>query len=112
MDPAMMLYLDTQNSRKGKPNENFAREVMELFTLGEGNYTEQDIREAARAFTGYQLNRLTGKVTHNRRQWDETDKTVFGKTGPFTGADVINLIFEKPAGRPLHGEKNLGVLRL
>ena len=96
MDPAMMLYLDTQSSQKGKPNENFAREVMELFTLGEGNYTEQDIREAARAFTGYQLNRITGKVTHNRRQWDDADKTVFGKTGPFTGKDVINLIFEKP----------------
>ena len=95
MDPAMMLYLDTQNSRKGKPNENFAREVMELFTLGEGNYTEQDIREAARAITGYQLNRFTGKVTHNRRQWDESPKTIFGKTGPFTGADVINIIFEK-----------------
>jgi uncharacterized protein (DUF1800 family) len=95
MDPAMMLYLDTQNSRKGKPNENFAREVMELFTLGEGNYTEQDIREAARAFTGYQLNRQNGKVTHNRRQWDESDKTIFGKTGPFTGAEVIDLIFEQ-----------------
>jgi uncharacterized protein (DUF1800 family) len=61
MDPAMMLYLDTQNSRKGKPNENFAREVMELFTLGEGNYTEEDIREAARAFTGYQLDRMNGR---------------------------------------------------
>ncbi|RPJ35943.1 MAG: DUF1800 domain-containing protein [Verrucomicrobiaceae bacterium] len=97
MDPAMMLYLDTQNSPKGKPNENFAREVMELFTLGEGNYTEQDIREAARAFTGYQFNRFTGEATHNRRLWDESDKTIFGKTGPFNGADVINLIFEKPA---------------
>jgi uncharacterized protein (DUF1800 family) len=96
LDPAMMLYLDTQNSRKGKPNENFAREVMELFTLGEGNYTEQDIREAARAFTGYELNRFNGRVTHNTRQWDETPKTVFGKTGPFNGKDVINLIFEKP----------------
>ncbi len=96
MDPAMMLYLDTQNSRKGKPNENFAREVMELFTLGEGHYTEQDIREAARAFTGYQLNRFTGKVTHVARQWDETPKTIFGKTGTFKGADVINLIFESP----------------
>jgi uncharacterized protein (DUF1800 family) len=96
MDPAMMLYLDTQSSKKGQPNENFAREVMELFTLGEGNYTEQDVREAARAFTGYQLNRFNGKVIHNRRQWDETDKTVFGKSGPFTGGDVIDLIFEKP----------------
>ncbi len=95
MDPAMMLYLDTQSSKKGMPNENFAREVMELFTLGEGNYTEQDIRESARALTGYQLNRANGKVFHNKRQWDSTDKTVFGKTGPFTGKDIINLIFEK-----------------
>lgn len=96
MDPAMMLYLDTQSSKKGMPNENFAREVMELFTLGEGNYTEQDIREAARAFTGYQLNRMNGKVFHNKRQWDPGDKTVFGKTGPFTGKDIIAIIFEKP----------------
>jgi len=96
MDPAMLLYLDTGSSRKGHPNENFAREVMELFTLGEGNYTEADVHAAARAFTGYQLDRLNGKVTHNRRQWDESDKTIFGKTGPFTGKDVINLIFDKP----------------
>ena len=95
MDPAMMLYLDTQSSKKGMPNENFAREVMELFTLGEGNYTEQDVREAARAFTGYTLDPMTGKVVHFKRQWDPTDKTIFGKTGPFDGADVINLIFEK-----------------
>jgi uncharacterized protein (DUF1800 family) len=95
MDPAMLLYLDTESSKKGKPNENFAREVMELFTLGEGNYTEQDIREAARAFTGYQLDRRSGKVAHNRKQWDETPKTIFGKTGPFNGSDVINLIFDK-----------------
>lgn len=96
LDPAMLLYLDTENSRKGKPNENFAREVMELFTLGEGNYTEEDIRQAARAFTGYQINRMNGSVVHNRRQWDGTPKTIFGKTGPFDGKDVINLIFEKP----------------
>ena len=95
LDPAMMLYLDIQNSKKGMPNENFAREVMELFTLGEGNYTEQDIHEAARAFTGYQINRLTGKVTHNSRQWDDGEKTLFGSTGKFTGTDVVNLIFEK-----------------
>ena len=95
MDPAMMLYLDTQSSKKGRPNENFAREVMELFTLGEGNYTEQDIREAARAFTGYYLNQGEGKVSHDKRQWDPADKTIFGKTGPFTGKDVIDLIFEK-----------------
>ena len=93
MDPAMTLYLDTQSSKKDMPNENFAREVMELFTLGEGNYTEQDIREAARAFTGYYLNQGEGKVSHNKRQWDSADKTIFGKTGPFTGKDVIDLIF-------------------
>ncbi len=101
MDPAMMLYLDTQNSRKGKPNENFAREVMELFTLGEGHYTEQDIREAARAFTGYQMNRLNAKVTHNRRQWDPTDKTVLGRTGAFTGREVIDVLFAQPAAARL-----------
>jgi uncharacterized protein (DUF1800 family) len=73
---------------------------MELFTLGEGNYTEQDIRESARAFTGYQVNRLNGEVSHSTRQWDETSKTIFGKSGKFTGEDVINLIFEKPEAAP------------
>lgn len=105
LDPAMMLYLDTQNSRKGKPNENFAREVMELFTLGEGNYTEEDIREAARAFTGYQLNRFTGGVTHARRQWDDGSKTIFGKTGAFDGKAVIDLLFEQPAAAPFISRK-------
>lgn len=105
MNPAMMLYLDTQSSKKGHPNENFAREVMELFTLGEGNYSEQDIREAARAFTGYQLDRDTGKVVHNPRQWDPTDKTIFGKTGPFKGDDVIRLIFEKTQAARFMSEK-------
>ncbi len=95
MDPAMMLYLDTQSSKKDQPNENFAREVMELFTLGEGNYTEQDVREAARAFTGYEIDRRNGAVLHNKYQWDATEKTVFGKTGPFDGKAVIDLIFEK-----------------
>ncbi|WP_193213491.1 DUF1800 domain-containing protein [Luteolibacter marinus] len=100
-DPAMMLYLDTQTSKKGKPNENFAREVMELFTLGEGNYTEQDIQEAARAFTGYQINRATGKVTVNRRQWDEGKKTIFGTTARFDGPQVIDLLFEQSAASRL-----------
>ena len=96
-DPAMMIYLDVQNSKKGQPNENFAREVMELFTLGEGNYSEADIKEAARAFTGYSLNRLTGETTHNPKAWDEGEKTVFGKTAAFDGDGVIDLLFEQEA---------------
>jgi len=96
-DPAMMLYLDTQNSRKGNPNENFAREVMELFTLGEGRYSEADIKEAARAFTGYTLNRLTHEVSHQRSRWDEGEKTVFGRRGAFDGDDVIDILFEQEA---------------
>ncbi len=95
LDPAMLFYLDAQNSRKGMPNENFAREVMELFTLGEGNYTEKDVNEAARAFTGYDINPVKASVTHHQRHWDSSPKTIFGKTGKFTGSDVINLIFEK-----------------
>jgi uncharacterized protein (DUF1800 family) len=96
-DPAMMSYLDSQNSRKGSPNENFAREVMELFTLGEGNYTEDDIREAAKAFTGYRIDRSTGTMIFQKRQWDDSQKTVFGKKGAFTGEDVIDLIFQQKA---------------
>ncbi|MEP4077426.1 DUF1800 domain-containing protein [Haloferula sp.] len=97
MDPAMMLYLDTQTSVKGKPNENFAREVMELFTLGEGNYGEDDIKEAARAFTGYRFDRRNGKGVHGRYRWDDGEKTIFGKTGKFDGDQVIDLLFEQQA---------------
>ena len=60
-DPAMMVYLDSATNRRGSPNENFAREVMELFTLGEGHYSEQDIKEAARAFTGWSIEPATGE---------------------------------------------------
>jgi uncharacterized protein (DUF1800 family) len=100
-DPAMTIYLDRQSSRKGKPNENFAREVMELFTLGEGNYSEHDIKEAARAFTGVQFNRLAGTVSRNPRQWDDGEKTIFGKTGKFDGDGVIDLLFEQKAAARL-----------
>lgn len=96
-DPAMMLYLDTQRSSKEQPNENFAREIMELFTLGEGNYTEEDVKQAARAFTGYRLNRLNGEVMQSARAWDEGEKTIFGQTGAYNGKDVVNLIFKKDA---------------
>src|ERR1043166_3227492 len=85
-DSAMMIWLDTIQSVKGKPNENYARELMELFSLGIGNYTEADIREAAKAFTGYQIE--NGLGTFNRKQHDPSEKTVFGKTGPFKGEEI------------------------
>ena len=95
-DPAMILYLDNQSNRKGKPNENFARELLELFTLGEGNYTEQDIREAARAFTGYQINRKTGEFYINFRQHDFDVKSFMNRKGKFIGEDIVDIILDKP----------------
>ncbi len=96
LDPAMMLYLDSAQSSKTKPNENFARELLELFTLGEGNYTEDDVKEAARAFSGYRLDRRNGEVTLNKRQWDEGEKTILGKTGAFDALEVVDLALAKP----------------
>jgi len=94
-DPAMMIWLDTIQSVKGKPNENYARELMELFSLGIGNYTEADIREAARAFTGYQI--VGGKSKFNSYWHDAGDKTVFGKTGRFQGEDIAEACLDQPA---------------
>lgn len=93
--PAMIRYLDLQDSKKSAPNENFARELFELFVLGEGNYTEQDIKEAARAFTGYRMRQDEFYFAAN--QHDASPKTVFGKTGAFTGDDVIDIAYEQPA---------------
>jgi uncharacterized protein (DUF1800 family) len=92
-DPAMLIFLNNQQNRKRHPNENFAREVMELFTLGEGNYTENDIKEAAKAFTGWQVNRL-GKFEKNMAEHDESVKTVFGKSGNFDGEDIIEMLLD------------------
>src|SRR5258708_3947300 len=80
-DPAMLVWLDQTQSRKEHPNENYAREVMELFTLGEGHYTEKDITEAARAFTGLTYNRLQQVSTYRPFIHDAGTKTVLGKTG-------------------------------
>jgi uncharacterized protein (DUF1800 family) len=96
-DPAMMVYLDTENNRKGKPNENYARELMELFTTGIGHYTEDDIRESARAFTGWTLQggqqpRYTTQSTFNPRYFDSGQKTFMGKTGNFTGDDIVEML--------------------
>ena len=93
-DPAMLYFLDAGVNVKGAPNENFAREIMELFTMGVGNYSESDIREAARAFTGWNADDLTF-VVHSD-QHDEDDKTVLGETGNFDGADVIDIILRQP----------------
>lgn len=99
-DPAMMRYLDITGSSVQKPNENFARELMELFLLGEGNYTEEDIREAARAFTGYRINPLTQTVVHASRRADTGDKTLFGKKGVVDSDDVVEVLLSRPQCAP------------
>jgi hypothetical protein len=95
LDPAMLVWLDAKDSKKGKPNENYARELMELFALGIGNYTEADIREAARALTGHDVK--AGTHAFDPRQHDEGEKTVFGKSGKFKAADVVDLCLARPA---------------
>jgi uncharacterized protein (DUF1800 family) len=92
-DPAMMVWLDTRLSKKGKPNENYAREVMELFSLGIGHYTETDIREAARAFTGWDID--DGKAIYDPNQHDDTDKTVLGQKGKWKADDIIRICLEQ-----------------
>jgi uncharacterized protein (DUF1800 family) len=91
---AMLNFLNNQQNRKDHPNENFAREVMELFTLGRGNYTEHDIKEAARAFTGWGSN-LKGEFQFRRFQHDFGSKTVLGKTGNFDGDEVLDILLEQ-----------------
>lgn len=95
-DPAMMRYLDTASNRAGQPNENFAREVMELFTLGEGHYQEQDIREAARAFTGWGLDLRDGRFVNRPRLHDSDSKTVLGHSGRLDGDDVLDILLKQP----------------
>lgn len=96
---AMLNFLNAQQNRKGHPNENFAREVMELFTLGRGNYTEADVKEAARAFTGWGAN-LQGEFVFRRFQHDNGTKTVLGKTGSFVGEDILdNLLLQKATAK-------------
>jgi len=120
-DPAMMIYLNTVDSTKEHPNENYARELMELFSMGEGNYTEDDVRESARAFTGWRFSRPTerppeGMSPEEVQEWrdqqiaawqpsfylqaklhDSGTKTFLGKTGSFGGEDIVAIIMEQPA---------------
>jgi uncharacterized protein (DUF1800 family) len=95
-DPAMVRYLDSAFNRKGNPNENFARELMELFTLGEGRYTEQDVKEVARAFTGWSINPDTGGFVFRPALHDDGPKTVLGRQGNFGGDEVLDILLERP----------------
>jgi uncharacterized protein (DUF1800 family) len=94
-DTSMILYLNNQQNKKNKPNENYARELMELFTIGRGNYTEQDIKEAARAFTGWFSDRRTGEFKFTERQHDGDSKTFMGKTGNWDGDDIVDIILDR-----------------
>lgn len=95
-DPAMLIYLDSESNRKSHPNENFAREIMELFVLGEGNYTETDVRELARCFTGWELRR--DRYRFNQYQHDRGEKTVLGTRGQLTGEQGVDVVLDSEAG--------------
>ncbi|MFL5740576.1 MAG: DUF1800 family protein [Flavisolibacter sp.] len=91
---AMLNFLNANQNRKDHPNENFAREVMELFTMGRGNYTEKDVKEGARAFTGWGAN-IKGEFVFRKFAHDDGNKTVLGKTGNFDGDDVLDILLEQ-----------------
>jgi uncharacterized protein (DUF1800 family) len=95
-DPAMLVYLDGVRNVRGQPNENYAREVMELFTLGEGHYSERDVREAARALTGLSLDRERGEFVFRPALFDAGEKTIFGQRGRFDADGFIDLLLARP----------------
>ena len=95
-DPAMLVYLDNARSRRQAPNENFARELLELFTLGEGRYSETDIKETARAFTGWSVDPESGSFAYRPRWHDGGEKRILGRRGAFDGDDVIDLLLARP----------------
>lgn len=97
-DPAMLNYLDNNVNLKNRGNENLGREILELFSMGEGRgYTEQDLREAARALTGYNYDGVTRQFRFNITQHDETPKTIFGRQGKWCGDDLVDLILQQPS---------------
>ncbi|MCC7293515.1 MAG: DUF1800 domain-containing protein [Phycisphaerales bacterium] len=96
-DPAMLRYLDNVSNVAGHPNENYARELLELFTMGEGNYSENDIKAVARAFTGWTINRATGTPFFEMQKHDFGFKALFGQFRRFNGYDVVDLILAQPA---------------
>ncbi|HND54275.1 MAG TPA: DUF1800 domain-containing protein, partial [Pirellulaceae bacterium] len=94
-DPAMLLYLDSATNRRSHPNENFARELMELFCLGLGKYTEKDIQELARCFTGWEVSHE--RFRFNRFQYDTGEKSFLGRTGAFDGKAGVDIVLDQPA---------------
>lgn len=94
-EPALLIYLDSPANRKAHPNENLARELMELFTLGAGRFTEADVKEAARCLTGWDVS--NGEFTERPEKHDDGTKTVLGQTGPWTAIDLISLLLKQPA---------------
>ena len=94
-DPAMIVWLDLQRNVRGYPNENFGREMMELFALGVGNYTESDVRSMARAFTGWRV--FNDQFAFDPRLHDDEPKTLFGQTGNFDGDDAVRIVHKRPA---------------
>jgi uncharacterized protein (DUF1800 family) len=104
-DPAMLIYLDGRGSVARQPNENFARELLELFTLGEGHYSEADIKAAARAFTGWSIDRETGHFVDHAGQHDGGEKTFLGKAGRFGGEDILTILLAQPRTAELIVEK-------
>ena len=96
-DPAMMIWLDANQNKKGSPNENFARELMELFTIGIGSYTDADVREAARTFTGWRIDKQSGAFSQQPKNFDAGIKTVLGQSGAFTGEQTVSLLAKHPA---------------
>ncbi len=94
-DLAMLIYLDSNSNKKSHPNENYARELLELFTLGEGHYTEEDVKEAARAFTGWRVNRRNMIFLKNNKLHDFSKKSFLGEQGYFDGEDIIDIILKQ-----------------
>jgi uncharacterized protein (DUF1800 family) len=94
-EPALLLFLDANTNRKGHPNENLARELMELFTLGVGNYSEKDVKEAARALTGWTVDRE--RFVETPPLHDDGAKTILGKTGKWNGSDLMKILLKQPA---------------
>src|SRR5262245_26270651 len=94
-DPAMLVWLDSNSNRRAAPNENYARELMELFALGIGNYTERDVQEAARAFTGWFVNK--DRVGFVSGEHDAGEKTVLSYKGNWDGVDVVRIVAEQSA---------------